>query len=48
MYVDDPVASQDKMGYYRALETDGLCAPTLAVDITGDDILAIDLLQIQR
>lgn len=47
-YIDDPVASQDKMAYYAPLEREGLCAPTLAVDISAGDVSAHDFAEIRR
>jgi len=47
-YVDCPVATQDKMRYYDALQPLGLCAPTIKVDISLDEFLPCDLLKIQK
>ena len=45
-YIDCPIMTQNKMGYYRALQTVGLCAPTISVDISGDSISAEDIVKI--
>ena len=48
VFVDDPSGWYDKMGYYKPLMDDGLCAPTLEVDISGSDLRADDIILIQR
>ncbi len=47
-FVDCPVATQDKMRYYEALQPLGLCAPTIKVDISYVEYLESDLLKIQK
>ena len=47
-YVDCPVATQDKMRYYTALQPLGLCAPTIQVDISLEEFLPNDLKKIQK
>lgn len=37
-FVDCPITTQNKMEYYRVLQTVGLCAPTISVDISGQSI----------
>jgi hypothetical protein len=48
VFTDCPVASQDKMGYYEALQPLGLCAPTLQIDISHEVLVADDLLRLKR
>jgi len=47
-YVDCPIMTQNKMVYYQALQTVGLCAPTISVDISGETISPEDILKIIR
>jgi hypothetical protein len=46
-YIDDSVGNQSKK-YYIALEKEGLCAPTLFVDIFCDEVSANDVGNIER
>jgi hypothetical protein len=48
IFVKDPVASQNKRGYLEALESDGLCAPSLFLDITAPDLSLSQVLEINR
>ena len=45
-FIDCPIATQNKMEYYRHLQTVGLCAPTISVDISATEISQEDLLRI--
>jgi hypothetical protein len=47
-YIDCPVATQDKMRYYNALQPLGLCAPTIQVDISLEEFLPSDLTKILK
>ena len=47
-YIDCPITTQNKMEYYRALQTVGLCAPTISVDISRETISPEDILKIIR
>ena len=48
MYIDDPVGTQNKIAYYNPLQTLGLCAPTISVDISKTEISLEDKSKIER
>ena len=47
-YIDCPVATQDKMRYYDALQPLNLCAPTIQVDISLEGLLSSDMMKIEK
>ena len=50
IFIDDPVANQDKFNYYDPLQKEGLCAPTISVSIShsSGDISKSDHDKIKR
>jgi hypothetical protein len=48
IYADDCIALQDKIILYDALAKDGLCAPTISVDITKSFVSIRDTIKIRK